>query len=105
MTQEEFCRLTGIEEEAVKADFDNIHTLCMAAGGLGKEDFCEEFKNLLIKERMPTGFEEDKGRCFFYVPLWASEVANTIERLDEENRRQRAMVRDLEEAAKKREKE
>lgn len=96
MTQEEFCKLTGIAHIS-GADFAVIHTLYMAAGGMGKTDFCEDFKNILIKERMPIGFEEDKGRCFFHTPLWASEVANTIERLEAETARLRATVKDLEE--------
>lgn len=96
MTQEEFCKLTGIVHISGE-DFAAIHTLYIATGEMNKNVFTEE-----IKRGLAVGTSEAYG-TFACTPMWMDMTAKEINRLDAENRRLRTMVRDLEEAARERE--
>lgn len=90
MTQEEFCKLTGIEIIS-GSDFAAIHTLYMAAGAMSKEDFCADVKAGLTVGASGT------NKKFASTHIWMDKVAKTIERLEAENARLRSTVKDIEE--------
>lgn len=96
MTQEEFCKLTGIAHISGE-DFAAIHTLYIATGEMNKKAFCAG-----IKATLTEGTSEAYG-TFSCTPMWIDMTAKGINRLDVENRRLRTMVKDLEEAARERE--
>lgn len=90
MTQEEFCKLTGIEIIS-GSDFAAIHTLYMAAGEMNKADFGADIKAGLALGASGT------NKKFASTPIWMDKVAKTIERLEAENARLRSTVKDIEE--------
>lgn len=96
MTQEEFCKLTGIAHISGE-DFASIHTLYIATGEMNKNVFCAG-----IKATLTEGTSEAYG-TFACTPMWIDMTAKTINRLEAENRRLRTMVRDLEEAVREQE--
>ena len=95
MTQEEFCRLTGIDE-LMPGDFRVINTLFEATDGSMPEwRFCEQMKEGLQRRK--------NGRLAPFI--WMIMVADTLKRQKNRIKELQAAVKDLEEAMKKREEE